>query len=180
MPGLTNLCSVFSVEWFLVLRNPLVDTSKQFTLQLRCVMSKEKPCRFFSLSKCPGRIGQPKTPWNLVSNSGWVRLRARPVEAVIRETSGDPGVSLRPLSRLFTMPAALQTMHCSWAPPRMLRKDVELMTISGKSEAPHFLWLGPGVECRAILSIWPYFPWTVPQIPQILLNQFTKSFNMFV
>ena len=106
MPGLTNLCSVFSVEWFLLLRNPLVDTSKQFTLQLRCVMSKEKPCRFFSLSKCPGRIGQPKTPWNLVSNSGWVRLRARPVEAVIRETSGDPGVSLRPLSRLFTMPAA--------------------------------------------------------------------------
>ena len=42
MLGLTNLCSVFSVEWFLVERNPLVDTSKQFTLQLRCVMSVVK------------------------------------------------------------------------------------------------------------------------------------------
>ena len=28
----TNLCNSFSVEWFLVLMNPLVDTSKQFTL----------------------------------------------------------------------------------------------------------------------------------------------------
>ena len=42
MFGLTNLWSVFSVEWFLVERNPLVDTSKQFTLQLRCVMSVVK------------------------------------------------------------------------------------------------------------------------------------------
>ena len=39
MLGLTNLWSVFSVEWFLVERNPLLDTSKQFTWQLRCVIS---------------------------------------------------------------------------------------------------------------------------------------------
>ena len=51
-------------------------------------------------------ISSKQEPWNLVSDRGWARVRARPVEAVIRETSGDPGVSLRPLSRLFTMPAA--------------------------------------------------------------------------
>ena len=42
MFGLTNLWSVFSVEWILVERNPLLDTSKQFTLQLSCVMSVVK------------------------------------------------------------------------------------------------------------------------------------------
>ena len=36
MFGLTNLWSVFSVEWFLVERNPLVDTSKQLTLYFVC------------------------------------------------------------------------------------------------------------------------------------------------
>ena len=42
MFGLTNLWSVFSVEWILVERNPLLGTSKQFTLQLSCVMSVVK------------------------------------------------------------------------------------------------------------------------------------------
>ena len=42
MSDFTNLCSAFSVEWFLVLRNPLVDTSKQLTLHLKCVMSVVK------------------------------------------------------------------------------------------------------------------------------------------
>ena len=34
------ICAVCNVEWFLVLRNPLVDTSKQFTLQLSKCLSR--------------------------------------------------------------------------------------------------------------------------------------------
>ena len=52
MSDFTNLCSAFSVEWFLVLRNPLVDTSKQLTLHLKCVMSVEKWAYLFVFSSC--------------------------------------------------------------------------------------------------------------------------------
>ena len=50
MFGLTNLWSVFSVEWILVERNPLLGTSKQFTLQLSCVMSVVKWAYFLLFS----------------------------------------------------------------------------------------------------------------------------------
>ena len=39
MSDFTNLCNAFSVEWFLVLMNPLVDTSKQFNLHFSSEMS---------------------------------------------------------------------------------------------------------------------------------------------
>ena len=42
MSDFTNLCNAFSVEWFLVLMNPLVDTSKQFTLHFSSEMSAAK------------------------------------------------------------------------------------------------------------------------------------------
>ena len=42
MSDFTNLCNSLSVEWFLVLRNPLVDTSKHFTLHFSWVMSAAK------------------------------------------------------------------------------------------------------------------------------------------
>ena len=46
--GFMNLWSVLSVVWFLVERNPLVDTSKQFTLQVYSEMSVVK-CEYLLL-----------------------------------------------------------------------------------------------------------------------------------
>ena len=47
--GSTNLRSVFSVEWFLVVRKPLVDTSKQDTVHFYPVQSVMKCAYFFFL-----------------------------------------------------------------------------------------------------------------------------------
>ena len=46
--GLMNLCSVFSVEWFLVETKPLEVTSKQFTVHVYCEMSVIK-CAYLLL-----------------------------------------------------------------------------------------------------------------------------------
>ena len=52
MFGLMNLCNVFSVEWFLAFRKPFVDTSKQFTLHARFVISVEKCAYLLDFSVC--------------------------------------------------------------------------------------------------------------------------------
>ena len=53
MSDFTNLCNAFSVEWFLVLMNPLVDTSKQFTLHFSSEMSAAK-WEYFCFFQVPG------------------------------------------------------------------------------------------------------------------------------
>ena len=40
--GFMNLCNLFSVVWFLVVRKPLVETSKQSTEKVYSVMSEVK------------------------------------------------------------------------------------------------------------------------------------------
>ena len=51
MPGLMKLCSVFRVVWFLLVMNPLDETSKQLTVHLNSVMSVVKCAYLLHFSK---------------------------------------------------------------------------------------------------------------------------------
>ena len=67
VPGFMNLCNLFSVVWFLVVRKPLVETPKQSTEQVYSVMSEVKWAYLLLFSIClfsicfsPGQVSSNK------------------------------------------------------------------------------------------------------------------------